>query len=558
MKGKSEPIFIDDAGKNVQPFIRDGYSKCSRRVYFIRFSSKKSDGVEDFCKNGEIDLNDIPAAELLTRLTHLNPPDFVSFDIAFTYTGLEKLGVKPELLEVFRKKIPSFYENAFLRASKKLGDTGLSDPTEWADIYRKNSGKGFDLILIAHFGLLASTDPYIPLSQPPAPRATNTALIAEFESRLIKQIFNLKANDTSALALTANWIEESIPLNTRGIYFGYLDGLTSPQYQLKPKDEKTKVNKNIHALGEILLGYPRNDGDNAFADLRLTPKRTANTDPQAIPIDEHYKCFFKDSSFGVLRKIQQRTQVFDKWLDDKAEKMVCGDYEWDQIYPSPPTVTRPYNYPFELPFGLTKEWIKAKLLGRTATGMLLTPTSKTTDLLKSALNQFDKNKEGDFHTASQTGAVADAEGRGCPFSSHIRRMNPREDPVTPFIYRPLLRRGMPYTTASKSFGEAEVGLSGLFICADIAEQFEHLVGVWANGHVLGVKDASNCRDPLIGNHGGDGAAKTRGEFFLNSKAERNPKNQITQFDEPFVVTRGCAYVWFPSVSTLATLTQYLA
>jgi hypothetical protein len=140
----------------------------------------------------------------------------------------------------------------------------------------------------------------------------------------------------------------------------------------------------------------------------------------------------------------------------------------------------------------------------------------------------------------------DAEGLGCPFSSHIRRMNPRDDPVSPFIHRPLLRRGMSYTQGQSK------GLMGLFFCADLVEQFEHLVGVWAQGRLIGTPDESNCRDPLIGNHEPQG-----NRFVLPSHDAQPPRNIVLKFDVPFVRTRGCMYLWFPSLSTLGNFVTYL-
>ncbi|MFO1268729.1 MAG: hypothetical protein U1F67_19375 [Rubrivivax sp.] len=44
----------------------------------------------------------------------------------------------------------------------------------------------------------------------------------------------------------------------------------------------------------------------------------------------------------------------------------------------------------------------------------------------------------------------DPHGFGCPFASHIRRTNPRQDPLAPSRRRPLFRRGIPYGRSSRT------------------------------------------------------------------------------------------------------------
>jgi hypothetical protein len=92
---------------------------------------------------------------------------------------------------------------------------------------------------------------------------------------------------------------------------------------------------------------------------------------------------------------------------------------------------------------------------------------------------------------------------------------------------------------------------GLFICADLVDQFEHLVGAWGNGRVLGIPDDSSCRDPIIGNH-----EPQNNVLYLNSQENGGAFNTV-KFDEPFVVTKGCAYIWFPSTTALAKFKSFI-
>jgi deferrochelatase/peroxidase EfeB len=123
-------------------------------------------------------------------------------------------------------------------------------------------------------------------------------------------------------------------------------------------------------------------------------------------------------------------------------------------------------------------------------------------------------------------------------------MDPRDDPVVPFIARPLLRRGLPYGTQEST----DKGLAGLFFCSDIEKQFEHLVGRWAQAPVMGLVDASTTRDLVIGQH-----QVAPGVFWIpepeGSRTLRGP-------EQPFVRTRGCLYAWFASPAVLLRLQEY--
>ncbi len=113
----------------------------------------------------------------------------------------------------------------------------------------------------------------------------------------------------------------------------------------------------------------------------------------------------------------------------------------------------------------------------------------------------------------------DPEGLGCPFGSHARRMNPRLPAKLPNAQaagdvvharrRPLIRRGHPYGalwSAPSDDAEPAVpddtprGMLGMFCCAGLEDQFEHLLGQWAERPVLGVDDRGDAKDPMMGQH----------------------------------------------------------
>jgi hypothetical protein len=115
--------------------------------------------------------------------------------------------------------------------------------------------------------------------------------------------------------------------------------------------------------------------------------------------------------------------------------------------------------------------------------------------------------------------------------------------------RPLLRRGLPYgppwTPAEPHDRTPARGLIGQFFCASIEDQFEHLLCEWADRVPLGSPDLGGARDPLMGAHEpGDGA-------FEIPRAGKDPL--YLRGLVPFTRTRGAAYLFYPSRTTLSRM-----
>lgn len=524
-----------------QSIIRHGYRGCTRRVYLIRFDWKhavsNNERLSIFAQTGVVCHDERKRRQLYKSLVSLvsdqqnQIASVCSLDFGLTFAGLRQLGVRRELMDVFRRKSPAFAENAAIRAPFHLGDTGLSDVSEWSSIYQDDSMEGgIHLAIIAHFPWKLSEDTIrLPTEDVQA--------ICSFEKNLrVAAMLSDSLNFDPVLPFNGAWVEVAVPASVNGLeHFGFRDGLTSPTYGKKAAPSRTSGSNNTHAFGEILLGHARNDGDNLYGELDIPNRANPHIDLQPDQSHDSSLIFFKNSSFAALRKIEQDVNAFEDWLQNAAQDNFLIN---QQI---------PCNIAASDPYECSKLWIKSKMLGRTPNGKLLKPDMDFSAIAANPV--FVKKEEArDFHRRGKNGEIAvgdDSEGLGCPFSSHIRRMNPRDDPVTPFIHRPLLRRGMTYTQ-----GESK-GLLGLFFCADLVEQFEHLVGVWAQGRVMGIPDESNCRDPLIGNH-----EPQRSEFVLRSNYPMPPTEVVLKFDTPFVRTRGCSYLWFPSVSTLGNLPNY--
>jgi cytochrome P450 len=136
-----------------------------------------------------------------------------------------------------------------------------------------------------------------------------------------------------------------------------------------------------------------------------------------------------------------------------------------------------------------------------------------------------------------------SDGSGCPFQSHVRRVNPL--PTLPLDQNPrIVRRGMPYVDA-----DDKVGLMFMAYGADLASQFELIQRSWVQrgNHVGG---SSRDRDPIAGLlAGGPQAAQAERSSFSCSVAGR----PLTQRFAPFATLRWGDYFFAPSRSALALL-----
>ncbi|MEK8051982.1 hypothetical protein AACH10_17150 [Ideonella sp. DXS22W] len=287
----------------------------------------------------------------------------------------------------------------------------------------------------------------------------------------------------------------------RIVHFGYVDGISNPRMTglHKPKDGQPPR----HAPGELLLGHANDDGAN----------------PWRLPEAPAAAQFFRHASFGAYRKIAQDEAAFHAQAERVAREL-----------------------------GESPEWVMAKWCGRWRDGRLMRAPGT------------------DAAEASQSGALYngfdfkdDPRGEGCPMGSHLRRMNPRSDPLVQNKRRPLMRRGMPYgprwtpdaaatpSPRDDQRNAAERGLLGLFFCASLEDQFEHLLGAWADRNPLGPDHRGTAKDPLIGQHDDPNA------WLEVPGAPGTPARRIRSL-QPMVATRGTVYLLYltqPALQALA-------
>lgn len=422
---------------------------------------------------------------------YVKEPQAVQVSFGFSFCGLEKLDVHGLILAPFRTRAPAFAAGAWLRAAEYLGDSGDSAAPRWRREFKLD---------VAHCVItLHANDP-----------SCLSAATGEIE----KALNGRGADNLSAYVMTLPPIDGSRLEKPKGqegewVHFGFRDALSriairgwddKPEMACRVKMESRgagKLDTSWHQPGEFLLGHAN--------DMGYNPWVLADAKP---PVRE----FFRNGSFGVLRVIEQKEAEFQNFLDKTADHLRKNRLPVAGMSPD------------EL-----RDYVKAKLCGRWPNG--------------DRFGTDSEHKPGSFEPTSDFNYENDQHGFGCPFGAHVRRMNPRDSTVALVRPRPLIRRGMPYGPSYETDKTAaERGLLGLFFCASIEDQFEHLLGQWGDRVPLGSPDGGHAKDPLVGNH-----EHTSAKFEIPRASDEPLRlDGLT----PFTRTRGTVYLFYPALTPL--------
>lgn len=301
--------------------------------------------------------------------------------------------------------------------------------------------------------------------------------------------------------IDGQWIGAPPGQQGQWVHFGYRDGLSHVRL-----DHPAGSRPGGVAAGEVLLGHPRTQGDNPWLLTRYRSRLLRE--------------LFRDGSFGVLRKIEQDTEAFEAYVDAAAQALLAA---WPQAGAGPEPV---------------RDLLKAKLCGRWPDG-----------------RAFDPAAHG-FQPAGDAGAPSerinfqsDPAGHACPFAAHVRRLQASSSDLVHARRRVLVRRSRPYGNAAWHPSDEPVdrGLLGLFFCASLEDQFEHLLGHWVEAMPLGLPGDRTIKDPLVGHHDDAGAPF---EIPLPGRAPL----QLPPMPR-CVRTRGTAYAFYPGQRGLQLLLE---
>ena len=295
------------------------------------------------------------------------------------------------------------------------------------------------------------------------------------------------------MALTE--IQDGKPVPVSKVHFGYTDGITvTPSIRGGP--EKT------------LADHQQPCEPWLFVLLDESGNYNMPTPPD----------FWRNGSFGVFKMMKQDVVGFDNFLKSNAHR-------------------------------IDPELLAAKLCGRWRNGIPLA-LSPDTDTPKEG---FDPARLDDFEYVNSDGS-GDPRGLRCPIGSHMRRMNPRGQPVagqgmpggSNNSHR-LVRRGMPYGPAydpTLPYDGVERGLLGYFVNTFIENQYEFVLSEWSedSAFVGKVRLHPKSKDPLVGSN--DPASSV-----FDVPQPSGPPLRTIGFSS-FVTTRAAAYCFLPSIAAL--------
>ena len=285
------------------------------------------------------------------------------------------------------------------------------------------------------------------------------------------------------------------PVPTAKVHFGYTDGISTPTIlggpERYPPDHQRPCEPWHFVLREDATNY-------------------SVPEPRVLGLN---------GSFAVFKKVETDVVAFEDFLQSNK----------DRIDP---------------------ELLAAKICGRWRNGAPLAVSPATA----TPVGGISPEQLNDFGYVEADGS-GDAKGINCPVGAHIRRVNPRGQPVagqgvpggSNNSHR-LIRRGLPYGPTydpGKPYDSIERGMLFQFINSNIENQYEFVLRRWVNDSEFAgaVRLPPKSKDPLI-------ASQEPGEsIFLIPQANGGTPIEVTSLSS-FTTTKAAAYLLLPSITAI--------
>ena len=235
----------------------------------------------------------------------------VAVNIAFTFWGLQALGVPIQVLDSF----PDAFIEGMARRGVILGDIlpGIPKPS-WDPVWQKEeSGDGIEK---GHVLITLNAQMDLKTGEPVPELEAMTVEIRNHCAQSSGKLQLMSGHDSSGADYQA--LSALIEMTADGYqptakeHFGYTDAISDPlfegQFPKAIEEARVRGNGKLNssgewvplATGEFLLGYP--------------------DEAQEIPLSGAMRIIARNGTFIAYRKLQQNVVQFRKWLDKTARE----------------------------------------------------------------------------------------------------------------------------------------------------------------------------------------------------------------------------------------------
>ncbi len=332
--------------------------------------------------------------------------------------------------------------------------------------------------------------------------AISPEALASYSDRLLGLFAEENASrvswQTDGMALME--IKDGTPVPTTKVHFGYTDGISMTTIRGGPE----KYPPDHQEPCDPWLFVLQDEAENYFVP-----------EPRELGMN---------GSFAVFKMIITDVVRFENFLQSNKDK-------------------------------IDPELLAAKMCGRWRNGVPLA-LSPDTDSPPGGISPEQLNN---FEYVNADGS-GDPRGLRCPVGAHIRRANPRGQPITGQGHpggsnnsHRLIRRGMPYGPAydpRQPYDGIERGLLGYFINSSIENQYEFVLSQWVNDSEFAgaVRLDPKSKDPMIGTQ------DPIDSVFVIPQGSDAPPIKITGLSS-FISTKAAAYCFLPSVTAFKFISK---
>ncbi|MES2299241.1 MAG: peroxidase [Pseudomonadota bacterium] len=422
-----------------------------------------------------------------------------ALNIGFTYRGLEAL----ELPRASLMGFPPEFAMGMKKRKDILGDDGPSAPEHWDKVWHGDQ-------VHIYIGINAQQPQYMD-----AKYAWLMGLVEQSAGGVSVVTGHRGDDGADNLPYQDACIVFQDGRPTSKEHFGYTDGIGDPVFEGMPgpaervqgRGKQTENGWEALATGEFLLGH--------IDEAKEYP-------PAPLPF-----LLSRNGSYMVYRKLHENVGSFNALLEREGKTYPGG-----------------------------KELLAAKFVGRwrdNGAPLVHAPDAASKQAWDARYAQASGGEQ-DRMLSSFT-YDKDPVGAKCPFSSHLRRINPRaslelvkgafDTPGALSNRRRILRRGLPYgKVTDPSRDDGNHGIVIMMVNADIGRQFEFVQQQWINyGNDF---RAGNDKEVILGNHNDENPSKA--VIAVEPDSELPP--YFVRNIPRLVETRGGDYFFTPSMTAL--------